>query len=305
MTDTPSAALADELLPCPFCGSADVYVERGSLSSCFVICNHCQARGPETDDENDADVDAANSGEVHYGELPARRLWNLRASGPVVAWEYEAHVEGRVSTVISKWNPVNNPDARNARPLAYANQAPAEVPTTTVEELHTSGYAEGLEEAPAATGLGELAAKVAEVRQSIGARLDHLTYAQREAAINAAWHSLEEVEQDLTALQPDTAGEGLPAKDSMAEYVEQRFPGSVAFANEPEEFAHLIELTPGQLHELITTLQPQADALREAVEEVQESASELLIWMTGDGWRPERNRLNNALSTLSKLQGGA
>ncbi len=31
--------MSDELKPCPFCKSSDVFVERADFSSCFVQCN--------------------------------------------------------------------------------------------------------------------------------------------------------------------------------------------------------------------------------------------------------------------------
>jgi Lar family restriction alleviation protein len=46
--------MSQPLLPCPFCGGTDQFVERADYSSCFVQCN-CNARGPvgvqSSDDE--------------------------------------------------------------------------------------------------------------------------------------------------------------------------------------------------------------------------------------------------------------
>lgn len=64
------------LLPCPFCQSADSFVERADFSSCYVMCNDCGARGPTSCDENEADSDATENGDAEPGELAARRLWN-------------------------------------------------------------------------------------------------------------------------------------------------------------------------------------------------------------------------------------
>jgi len=41
-----------ELLPCPFCGKSDAFVERADYSSCYVFCNECGARGPTSCNES-------------------------------------------------------------------------------------------------------------------------------------------------------------------------------------------------------------------------------------------------------------
>lgn len=48
---------------CPFCGSADQFSERSDLSSSYITCNNCLARGPvccqESDDEDEPGSEAA------------------------------------------------------------------------------------------------------------------------------------------------------------------------------------------------------------------------------------------------------
>lgn len=61
----------------PFCGSADMFVERADFSSCYVICNACGARGPTRCNEADADVAAEDHG-AEPGEMAARRAWSAR-----------------------------------------------------------------------------------------------------------------------------------------------------------------------------------------------------------------------------------
>jgi hypothetical protein len=69
-----------ELKPCDFCGGTDAFVERADLSSCYVVCNDCGARGPTSCDETSADAEASDNGECEPGELPARRFWNTRTN---------------------------------------------------------------------------------------------------------------------------------------------------------------------------------------------------------------------------------
>lgn len=69
---------SETLKPCPFCGKNNAFVERADFSGCFVQCGDCSARGPVSCDENDEDAEASESGDVEPGELPARRLWNMR-----------------------------------------------------------------------------------------------------------------------------------------------------------------------------------------------------------------------------------
>jgi Lar family restriction alleviation protein len=84
-----------ELKPCPFCGGTDAFVERADYSSCYVICNDCSARGPVSCDENEADAEATESGTAEPGEMPARRLWDTRATPqpPIAAEAGEALAE--------------------------------------------------------------------------------------------------------------------------------------------------------------------------------------------------------------------
>jgi len=74
MTDAQSPTA---LLPCPFCGKADAFVERADFSSAYVTCNHCGARGP-TDCQESDDEDTP-------GEAAAIAAWNRRdrAARPV------------------------------------------------------------------------------------------------------------------------------------------------------------------------------------------------------------------------------
>ncbi len=51
-------------LPCPFCGSVDLYAERGDFSTTYVFCGGCGAHGPTTleewvDDESDTTKERA------------------------------------------------------------------------------------------------------------------------------------------------------------------------------------------------------------------------------------------------------
>lgn len=66
------------LLPCPFCGGSDAFVERLDYSSAFVQCDSrvdehsvCMARGPVAVQDDD--------GEEVPGKAGAIREWNRRA----------------------------------------------------------------------------------------------------------------------------------------------------------------------------------------------------------------------------------
>jgi Lar family restriction alleviation protein len=59
---------ADSLKPCPFCGSTDVgWTHYGHYA--YIICDQCQARGPEFYTQDD------------FG-TGAEELWNKRAEEP-------------------------------------------------------------------------------------------------------------------------------------------------------------------------------------------------------------------------------
>lgn len=78
MTDrTEDAAAKTALKPCPFCGEADAFAERGTLSSAYVLCNRCGAKGPEACQEDDE--------EETPGEAAAIRHWNSRESRDAAA----------------------------------------------------------------------------------------------------------------------------------------------------------------------------------------------------------------------------
>jgi len=68
-----------ELLPCPFCGGTDTFVERADYSSAFVVCDSrvdehsvCMARGPIAVQDDD--------GEEIPGGAGATAAWNRRAA---------------------------------------------------------------------------------------------------------------------------------------------------------------------------------------------------------------------------------
>lgn len=62
----------DKLLPCPFCGASDAFVERKDYSSAYVQCNNCIAGGPVEDQESDD--------EEMPGAGAAITAWNRRCS---------------------------------------------------------------------------------------------------------------------------------------------------------------------------------------------------------------------------------
>lgn len=67
-----------ELLPCPFCGVSDAFIERIELNSCAARCNSCGAQGPECEPASDADLEEEYANDFDPGEAAARREWNER-----------------------------------------------------------------------------------------------------------------------------------------------------------------------------------------------------------------------------------
>ncbi|MFC5300591.1 Lar family restriction alleviation protein [Azospira restricta] len=49
-----TAAAADYLQPCPFCGTAPASAIEVDLAMWAVVCNHCQSIGPLAGDERRA-----------------------------------------------------------------------------------------------------------------------------------------------------------------------------------------------------------------------------------------------------------
>lgn len=59
------------LLPCPFCGGADAFVERADFVSSYAVCNSCSARGPIGEEVRDDE-----------GRAAAIAAWNRRSDAP-------------------------------------------------------------------------------------------------------------------------------------------------------------------------------------------------------------------------------
>ena len=58
---------------CPYCGSDDVFVERSELASCYVMCNQCAARGPDSTQEGDnEDTPGGHAAILAWNRRPAR-----------------------------------------------------------------------------------------------------------------------------------------------------------------------------------------------------------------------------------------
>jgi len=77
----------------------------------------------------------------------------------------------------------------------------------------------------------------------------------------AAWNDRPAHRIEATA--STATADGL-ADEELARWVEAQFPGSVAFANDPAEFSHLIELTPERLRSILAALrQPAIEAAPE------------------------------------------
>jgi hypothetical protein len=77
-TNVPAQASDEPMLPCPFCGNSDAFVERLDYSSAYVQCDGdvghgcaCQARGPIAVQDDD--------GEEIPGGAGAIAAWNTRA----------------------------------------------------------------------------------------------------------------------------------------------------------------------------------------------------------------------------------
>lgn len=127
---TNEAQATDALKPCPFCGSSDVYSERIDLSSSAIICNDCQARGPETCNINDEDVAAEDDKDMAPGENAARRLWNTRTVAPEgepSGWLYDRRSANGVNwiTCITLVDPSSVQfQTRNHRPVYTSDARP-------------------------------------------------------------------------------------------------------------------------------------------------------------------------------------
>lgn len=59
--------------PCPFCGSADVYVEAFGMCTYGVVCNNCYAVGPKV--EHGKYMEAVTD---DLSRRDAIRMWNAR-----------------------------------------------------------------------------------------------------------------------------------------------------------------------------------------------------------------------------------
>jgi hypothetical protein len=67
---TPQPKEADEMKACPFCSATDAFSERADLSSSYVVCNNCLARGPVECQESDDEEEPGRSGAI--------TAWNTR-----------------------------------------------------------------------------------------------------------------------------------------------------------------------------------------------------------------------------------
>lgn len=58
---------ASGLLPCPFCGTSDSFVEREDFTSSYVQCDHCLARGPvECQESDDEEIPGKSAAELSW-----------------------------------------------------------------------------------------------------------------------------------------------------------------------------------------------------------------------------------------------
>ncbi|MEZ2746346.1 Lar family restriction alleviation protein [Halopseudomonas bauzanensis] len=94
--------MADQLLPCPFCGQSDFLVERLDYSSSVVICqgmidqhSACLARGPVGGQDDD--------GEDQPGYSAAVREWNRRAAAPAPEQKVERKPSARLKEVVTSF----------------------------------------------------------------------------------------------------------------------------------------------------------------------------------------------------------
>jgi hypothetical protein len=97
---------APELLPCPFCGGTDVYVERNDYTSAYVQCDSrvgpysaCLARGPiAVQDSDDEDVPGAAGAIEAWNKQSRRASASIGEDGlPELPWgdDFEAWLEVR------------------------------------------------------------------------------------------------------------------------------------------------------------------------------------------------------------------
>lgn len=102
----------EKLLPCPFCGGTEAFVERYDYSSAYVQCDSdvgdncsCQARGPIAVQDDD--------GEETPGEAGAIRNWNRRAlAAPVASAAPSGEREKFEAVMRAKFAPMDAGDLR-------------------------------------------------------------------------------------------------------------------------------------------------------------------------------------------------
>lgn len=140
-----------QLLPCPFCGNSDAFVERLDNSSSMVICqgmvdenSACMARGPVGIQDDD--------GEEQPGYAAAVREWNARAqaqeaSVAVPTKEVRKVVTGAMVSMVAGVTGLVPPSSPGAIPDFV--QAPIDRAVTQITELLSAAP-------PAAQGLSGL-----------------------------------------------------------------------------------------------------------------------------------------------------